>query len=331
MRKIKIAQIGTGANNHGNSMFQTLEKCSDVFEIAGYVMPENERERLPRQMHCFENYKELTLEEILNDPEIEAVTVEVEEQLLTKYALLAAKAGKHIQMEKPGGVSLSEFEELIDTVKKSGKIFHTGYMYRYNPYIMQALEEIKKGGFGEIVSIEAQMNCNHTPEVRKWLKNFPGGVMFYLGCHLVDLIHLIAGKPDKIIPMNRRSGKDGIMSEDFGFALFEYKNGISFAKVTSVEIGGYQRRQLVISGTEKTLEIKPLEINVGYPDIKTAKQEYTDPVWADTGVHTETEPFDRYETMLRYFAKYVRGEEENPFTPDYELETFKMIKAACGG
>ncbi|MBR5586391.1 MAG: Gfo/Idh/MocA family oxidoreductase [Clostridia bacterium] len=330
MRKIKIAQIGTGANNHGSSMFETLTKLSDVFEVVGYVMPENERERLPNQMRYFENYKELTLDEVLNDPEIEAVTVEVEEQLLTKYALLAAKAGKHIQMEKPGGVSLSDFEELIDTVKKTGKIFHTGYMYRYNPFIIQLLDEIKRGEYGDIISVEAQMNCDHGSVLRSWLGEFPGGIMFYLGCHLVDLIHLIAGTPKKILPMNKVSGKENTTSEDFGFAVFDYENGISFAKVSAVEVGGYVRRQLVVSGTKKTLEIKPFEILAGYPNIMTEKTEYTQADWSDKGNHEQSQVFNRYELMLRYFAKYVRGEEENPYSPDYELETFKMIKAACG-
>ena len=52
----------------------------------------------------------MTVEEILEDPDIEAVVVETEEIYLFKYASLAADAGKHIHMEKPGG--LSEAEQL---------------------------------------------------------------------------------------------------------------------------------------------------------------------------------------------------------------------------
>ena len=65
MRKIKIAQIGTSANSHGSDVFNTLKRNSDVFEIVGYVMPENEREKFPHRMADFEGYCELTLEEIL--------------------------------------------------------------------------------------------------------------------------------------------------------------------------------------------------------------------------------------------------------------------------
>ena len=73
----------------------------------------------------------MTLDEILNDPTIDAVTVETEEKYLTKYAYLAALKNKHIHMEKPGGTNLDEFEKLTNTIKDKGIVFHICYMYRY--------------------------------------------------------------------------------------------------------------------------------------------------------------------------------------------------------
>ncbi|MBQ9777732.1 MAG: hypothetical protein IJW22_02290, partial [Clostridia bacterium] len=73
MKKIKIAQIGTSKNGHGNAVFQTLVENPDIFEIVGYALPENEREKFPKCMPLFEGYREMTLEEVLNDPAIEAV------------------------------------------------------------------------------------------------------------------------------------------------------------------------------------------------------------------------------------------------------------------
>ena len=113
MKKIRVAQIGTSKYSHGNGVFDTIKKYPKLFEIAGYNFPENEREKFPGNMKAFEGYSELTLEEILTDETIEAVFVETEEIYLTKYAIMAAKAGKHIHMEKPGGVNHEEFAELI--------------------------------------------------------------------------------------------------------------------------------------------------------------------------------------------------------------------------
>lgn len=329
MKKIKIAQIGTNTYSHANAIFGSLEKQSDIFEFVGYVFPENERERIPKKAKAFQDYKELTLEEVLNNPEIEAVAIETDEIYLTKYALLAAKAGKHIHMEKPGGVDLAAFEELIQTMKQTGKVFHTGYMYRYNPYIMDLLERIRGGELGEIISVEAQMNCIHNDAMRQWLKALPGGMMFFLGCHLIDLILLIQGQPRKIIPLNK-STKVNTDAEDFGMAVFEYDNGVSFAKASALEIGGYARRQLVVTGTKGTVELKPLEMFISKEGHYTEKTEYTERAWNHLGQHAKTPIFDRYESMMAGFAAYVRGERENPYTLDYELELYKTILKACG-
>lgn len=329
MGKVKIAQIGTSANSHGNNIFNSLKKNSDFFEIVGYIMPENEREKFPGHMTMFDGYRELTLDEILNNPEIEAVTVETEEIYLTKYAIMAAEYGKHIHMEKPGGVSLSDFEKLIEIVRKNETVFHTGYMYRYNPYITELIEQIKNGEFGDIISVEAQMNCLHSKEVREWLGNFPGGMMFFLGCHLIDLIFSIQGTPKNIIPLNKRSGVDNVTSEDFGMVAFEYENGVSFAKTSAVELGGFERRQLVVTGTKKNVELKPLE---WYADGGLVTERYVrkNKEWDLSASREVSGLYDRYDDMMKSFAQIVSGEKQNPWSYDYELELYKLILEACG-
>ena len=332
MRKIKIAQIGTSMNSHGGDIFKTLKKNNDIFEVVGYHFPENEREKFPQKMPIYEGYKELSLKEILENPEIESVAVETEEIYLTKYAQMVADHKKHMHMEKPGGITLPDFEKLIETVKKNKTVFHTGYMYRYNPFVMELKEQIKNGELGDIISVEAQMNCIHHESVRNWLEAFPGGMMFFLGCHLVDLIYSIQGMPKNIIPLNKCSGVECYKAEDFGMAVFEYENGVSFAKTTAIEKGGFQRRQLVVTGTEKTVEIKPLE---AFADRErgtqtTMRNIYSTRGWADEPEKSQAEPFDRYDAMMQSFAAMVRGEKQNPWSYDYELELYKLVLKACG-
>ena len=290
MKKIRIAQIGTSKYSHGNGIFDALKKYPTLFEIVGYTFPENEREKFPANMTAFAGYREMTLDEILNNKTIDAVAVETEEIYLTKYAIMAAKAGKHIHMEKPGGVSLPDFEELIGLVKKNGTVFHTGYMYRYNPVIIETLKRIRAGEFGDIISVEAQMSGYRDIEQTEWLKTFPGGMMFYLGCHLVDLVVSIMGEPKNIIPYNYPSMTHQTDALDNCFAIFEYDRGVSFVKTSQAERGGYGRRQLVITGTKGSIELKPLEVNVAYPLLRT----------------------DYRECFSSSFAAMVRGEKENP-------------------
>jgi predicted dehydrogenase len=232
-------------------------------------------------------------------------------------------------MEKPGGCELSEFEELIRTVKEKNVVFCPGYMYRYNPYVQELFSAVERGELGEILSVEAQMSRYDKIEIREWLGNFKGGMMFFLGCHLVDLIYRIQGKPEKIYALNHSTGLDGIETEDFCTAVLEYPHGTSFVRTNAVERGGFRRRQLVVIGTEATWEIKPLEWSeeseiVSYRNIAREKK------WKVLGEDSQTEPFDRYHAMLAHFARCVRGEQENEFTPDYELEVYRLLQACCG-
>ena len=260
MKKVKVAQIGTSQNSHGNHVWRSLLKQDELFDVVGYALPEGERKKFPKKAVAFEGHTEMTVEEILASPEIEAVVVETEERYLTKYATLAAEAGKHVHMEKPGGTSWREFKNLVDILRSKNLVFSTGYMYRFNPKIQEAIAKIKQGELGDIYSVEAHMDCKHTTEVKQWLENFPGGMMFFLGCHLIDLIYQIQGEPAQVIPLNCATGIDGVTAKDYGMAVLQYPNGISFAKSCASESGGFLRRQLVICGEKGTIEIKPLEI-----------------------------------------------------------------------
>ena len=153
MKKVRIAQIGTSRYSHGNSIWGSLVRQSDIFEVVGYALPEGEREKFPENMAAFAKYREMTVEEILNDPTIEAVVVETEEIYITKYALMAAKAGKHLHMEKPGGAELAPFEEMVGILKEKGLTFSAGYMYRFNPAVRAVLDRVKRGELGRIYAV----------------------------------------------------------------------------------------------------------------------------------------------------------------------------------
>lgn len=329
MKKIKVAQIGTNFYSHGPFIWDTLKNLSDTYELAGYALPENERERLPKQAAHFDGYQEFSVETLLNDPTIDAIIVETDEIYLTKYALMAAKAKKHIHMEKPGSPNLEEFEELIATVKANKLVFHMGYMYRYNPCIVDLLAQVKAGALGEILSVEAQMNCTHPKAVREWLQELPSGMLFFLGCHLIDMIYSIQGKPQEIIPLSCSTELEGVNSKDFGMVIMKYPHGVSVAKTTDVQIGGFARRSLVVTGSKKTVEVCPLEMyGAGELQFSTMTT-YENESWADRGQTVESEQFGRYDAMMEGFASFVKGEKENPYTYDYELELYKILLECC--
>lgn len=339
MKKIKIAQIGAG-HDHSSALIWSLKSLSDIYDFVGFCQVPEDSENPPAYTlagnpDTYKGLPELTLDEILNYPDLEAVFIETEDRALTKYALMAAEKGLHIHMDKPGGISDSEFDRLIDTVKAKNLIFHVGYMYRYNPAVIELKQNIAAGKLGEIISVEAQMNCLHVLEKRNWLGNYPGGMLYYLGCHMVDLVYSIMGEPNEIIPLSCSSGIGGTTAQDFGMAVFKYKNGVSFAKSTAVEIGGFERRQLVVVGTKGTVELCPFEwLAGGQNDIISAQttgiREAFSENWHEKGKYHSTPIHGRYDAMFRAFASYINKEKVNPFDYEYERKLHKVLLKACG-
>lgn len=335
MRRLKVAQIGI-KHDHASPAFGSIMHLKDEYEVVGFAT-ENADE-VPSDK--YQGYPRMTPEEILAIPDLDAVVIETSELNLAKYALMAAERGLAVFMDKPGGIKLEDYEKLIATVKKKGLVFHTGYMYRYNPAVIKALELVKNGELGEICSVEAQMNCLHKPYKRQWLDQFPGGMMFFLGCHLVDLVLQVQGLPEEIIPYNTCSGFDDVTAKDIGFAVFKYKNGVSFVKTSAAEPCGFMRRQLVITGSRGTLEINPLEeyvCDTPYDNHAATMRLSTDKTvekgissWRQIGAWEKLGPYDRHDNMMKSFAAMVRGEKANPWDYDYELTLYKHVLAACG-
>ena len=330
MKKIKIAQIGVNKLSHHREIYETLKNNSDIFDFVGYAFPENEKEKYPEECANLGDVNELSLDEILNNPKIEAVTIETDEVHLTKYATLAAKHGKHIHMEKPGGINHDDFVALANLTKEKNLVFHLGYMYRYNPYISELIEKAKSGALGNISSIEAHMSCIHRPENRKWLESLPGGMLFFLGCHLVDIALQIKGEPNEIIPLSISSGADGTRFNDVGVAALKYDDCLAYVKTSCVEAGGFAKRNVVVSGEKGTIEIAPLEMFEGdgiYSERTTHTANFN---WGDIGKKEKSPVFDRYSNMMRSFASYVRGEKHNPWSADYEIMLHKAVLKTLG-
>ena len=344
MRKIKVIQVGT-LHDHAIFTFRSLMRNTDCFEVLGLCIPdEDERARLESNEAKAEYLQVpiLSLEEALNFEGLEAVAVESAETSATKYAQMFADKGVAIHLDKPGTADYDSFSKLVETLRAKNLCFHLGYMYRYNPMVKKALEMAKEGKFGDIYSVEAHMSVRHEASKHKWLERFEGGMMYFLGCHLAELVVRFMGEPKKVTPFNRPTLQNGFECDDLGFAVLEYDNGVSFVKSCAAEFNGFARRQLVICGTKATMLINPLEEHKPEKHFGEQREEaraiYTDYEvessqkgnWYDSHIDMEPVQFPRYDEMMREFASIISGDMENPNSYDYELMVFKTVLRCCG-
>ena len=334
MGKVRVVQYGTWGWCHSAHIMQTMRSMPDIFEVVGICEPNEQRRERAVNMKCYDGLEWLTEDEILNNKTLDAVIVETHETEQDAAALKFVKAGFNIHLEKPGGAT-DDFLKAAEIAKSIGTVFHMGYMYRFNPAIEKAFELADSGALGDINYVEAQMSAKYSENALVWLGGLPGGMMYYLGCHLTDIVYRIMGEPQKVMPMNFATSCSGTGAIDTGFVLYEYENGISFVKSSASEVNGDARRQLVISGSKGTLEIEPLENPLDIPGVICAddvkcKITYRDHVKnvRDFALRSETvsfPAFGRYDKMMLDFAAKLNGEKENIYTYDYEMALHNLL------
>jgi len=326
MKKINVVIIGIG-HDHCHDVFSCITSKDSSFNLLGIVFDKNDNGNYLKWQNDYDKYPHFDIEQALSLDNLDAVFIETDDLELSKYALMFAKKGVPIHMDKPGGQDKDEFDELISTCKRNNSILHLGYMYRYNPAVIELLKIVKSGELGKIYTVEAQMNISHPVSKRQWMRNFKGGMMNFLGCHLIDLVTLILGKPDSVTSFNTKSQND--VGEDIAFAILKYGENISTVNASSVEIDGFSRRHLVVTAEKACIEICPMEKYIDGAFYSTVKYKaYEETSLIKPGEITYG-PFDRYKNMLEEFASIIRKEISNPYSLEHEKLVHDVLLSAC--
>ena len=325
---IKIGQIGIG-HNHGEGKMLAVRKFPELFEVIGFAEDNEEWIKKRGNLRGYDGLKRYSTDELIK--KCDALLIETDVWNLTEIAQKCIDAGKHIHMDKPASGTLEEYKRVLDGAKAKGLIVQLGYMYRYNPAVQKCFELIKNGELGEIYSVNAEMSTFHSAEYRKWLKNFGGGIMYILGSHLVDLIVYMLGKPEKISSFLKQTGLDGVEAMDNNLAVLEYEKALARIFVSSVEVNGWGRRQLFVSGSKGTVNIMPLEnpTQMTYSSLEIATYPYED---LKQNVEIKEIPMEcRYDDMMQDFYDYIKGAKENPYTYEHEYAVQEVLDKIVGG
>jgi predicted dehydrogenase len=136
------------------------------------------------------------------DPQVDAVIVATINSELAKISAAAIRAGKHVIVEKPAGISVKEIDELIALEKKHGVCVRVGFNHRYHPAFQKAREIFASGVMGELMFIRARYGhggrIGYDKEWRADPKLSGGGELIDQGIHLIDLAGWFLGEFKKV-------------------------------------------------------------------------------------------------------------------------------------
>lgn len=333
MSTIKIGQIGV-CHEHAEGKIQTLRKMSDVFEIVGVV--DDRATRSPRfagdNLASYEGLKWMTEEELLNVPGLQAVTVETPNDDLVSTALRCMEHNLAMHVDKPPGYDLVRYDTLLRGCASRGIPFQIGYMFRNNPAFQFSLEAARKGWLGEIFEVQASMSHNYGGEAyQHYLGRLQGGIMFNLGCHLIDFIVALMGRPDRITPFLKSTPGLPDAIKNNGLAILEYPHATATIRACSLEVGGLNHRRLKICGTKGTIELSPLERFDGQPlQMRMTLLEGNEVYPSGSHVIDTGTKLDRYQDQLLELAAIICGERANPYTREHDTLVHETVLGAAG-
>ena len=321
---IKVGQIGT-AHAHAAGKMATLRKLSNHFEVVGIVEPDPDRHKKAKNHSAYRGLKWISEEQLLNQPGLQVVAVETDIPELVPTAMCCISAGMHIHLDKPAGLSLGAFKNLLDEATRRKLTVQMGYMFRHNPAFKFCFQAAQLGWLGDVFEVHGVISKTIGAEQRKRLAVYPGS-MFELGCHLIDAMVKVLGKPDKVTGFSRHTRSEQDDLADNQLAVFEYAKCTATIRSALVEVDGQKRRQFVVCGDRGTVDIRPLEP----PKLLFAPNRSIDGYKKGYQQVTLPKMPGRYDDQLVELARIIHGEKESQYLPEHDLAVQEALLKASG-
>lgn len=324
MAKIRIGQIGT-AHGHAAGKLEVYRKSAD-FEVVGIAEPDVQLKKRAETQAAFRDVPWMSVEQLLNVPGLQAVAIETEPRHLLNHAETCIAAGKHIHLDKPAGESLPQFRRILDTAMRSHLCVQMGYMYRYNPAVVLMKQFVTNGFLGDPFEVHCVMSKVVDDANRLKHGEYPGGMMFELGCHVIDIVVDLLGPPQTVTPYRQHVGRQPDTLQDNMLAVLGYPKAIATVKSSGIEVDGGSRRHFVVCGTEGTVHIQPLDS----PRVLKATLAKERGKYQKGYREIAIEPYERYVGDAAEFAKVIRGEAILRWTPMHDLAVQETVLKASG-
>lgn len=265
----------------------------------------------------------LSCDQVLERSAIIAVESVVRDH--ARYARMAVDAGKHVHLEKPPSLELNDFRQIVELAKQKNLVLQGGYQYRHSPAFNAIFDAVREGWLGDVYMVRATMNNQLAVARRPEWAEYPGGVMFELGSHMVDAVVRLLGKPNAVTPFLYTHGTEKDSLRDNTLAVFEYPRAIATISCATFQPAAGNYRAFEVLGTNGTATLRPMEPGTLVIDLAKAAGPY------QSGPnHQEWPNWERFVGEFVELAAAVRGERSLSVTPEQELAIQETLLAASG-
>jgi predicted dehydrogenase len=193
-------------------------------------------------------------EEMLADPDIDAVYNPLPNHMHVPWSIIAARAGKHVLCEKPIGLSSAECRSLIDARDRTGVVIGEAFMVRTHPQWLRVRELVRSGEIGSLRAIVSAFSYfNRDPGNIRNMPDIGGGALMDIGCYPVQISRFLFGEePVRCVGAVERDPEFG--TDRLTSGLLEFRGGQSvFA--CSTQMVPYQSVQVLCEKGRVEVEI----------------------------------------------------------------------------
>ncbi|HLY00508.1 MAG TPA: Gfo/Idh/MocA family oxidoreductase [Roseiarcus sp.] len=249
MRKVKWGVLGV-AKIAVEKVIPAMQR-GEVSEVAAIASRDGARARaaadqlgIPRAFGAYED--------LLADPEIDAVYNPLPNELHVPWTLRALAAGKHVLCEKPIALDAEEGRQLIEARDRSGKLVAEAFMVRFHPQWRRARELARIGSIGELRAIQTFFSYHLLDPAN--VRNRPpgGGGLYDIGCYAILTARFIFGaEPTRVVATIDWDPK--FKTDRLTGALLEFPGGRHLTFTVGTQTSAHQR--VTIVGDQGRIEI----------------------------------------------------------------------------
>jgi len=196
----RVTQLGVGIHGAGNVSTQYIEAFTHNPHTAVRMITSRTAEAARQRaaaygLDCGCGDR---LDDILARPDVDIVVICTPNHLHAQEAIHAARAGKHLVVEKPVALTLPDLRALVAAVGESRVKATVGFVLRWNPMVRMARRLAEDGTLGDLVLAEADYIHRVDPARPGWewkgRAATSGGALMMGGCHAVDALRFCAGE-----------------------------------------------------------------------------------------------------------------------------------------
>lgn len=237
-----IVGLGSVSGTHAKA----LRDQQDCYLVGGFHKNREKADQWASENHCRAFY---SLQEMLADPEIDAVSITTPSGYHLDPALAAIRAGKHVLIEKPMEITEDRINLLIDNARAHHVLLCGIFQSRFQDAPLLLKKAVDEGRFGTITLADAQVKWYRSQDYYDsgaWRGTWAvdgGGVLMNQGIHAIDLLLFLMGDPVEVSAHTATLAHERIEVEDTAVAILRFGNGaLGIIEGTTSAYPGSQKR-----------------------------------------------------------------------------------------